>query len=147
MPIILAAFEDKLCVRGLQTAQRLTNFFTLLLLAAVIVAYGLVADSTAGVIVVPLVGPIMVAADTIVMGLTLYALRSLALMAVGVTVVILASLALFWNVPEVAISFIRNTQLSSRIAPGLLSLLIHWLPALRARSSRCVKRALTASPH
>lgn len=104
------------------------NFFILLLLVTVIATYGLIADSTAAVIgaviVAPLMGLIMASAAAIVMGATLHALRSSALAAVEVALVILVSLALSWIVPEVAISFTHNAQLSSRIAPGLLSLLM-----------------------
>ena len=46
----LAAFEQKLFIQGPQTAQRLTNFFVLLLLATVIATFGLISASTATVI-------------------------------------------------------------------------------------------------
>ncbi|HAJ37577.1 MAG TPA: DUF389 domain-containing protein [Chloroflexi bacterium] len=126
-PDYLEAFEHKMFIEGPQSARRLTNFFVLLLLAATIATYGLIADSTASVIgamiVAPLMGPIMATAAAVVMGSAQRALRSLALVVVGVVCVIALSLALTWVVPDVAISFTENGQLSSRIAPGLLSLL------------------------
>ncbi|MFN3978999.1 MAG: DUF389 domain-containing protein [Caldilinea sp.] len=126
-PDYLEAFQRKLFIEGPQSARRLTNFFVLLLLATVIATYGLIADSTASVIgamiVAPLMGPIMATAAAVVMGSAQRALRSLALVVVGVVSVIALSTALTWIVPDIAISFTENGQLSSRIAPGLLSLL------------------------
>jgi uncharacterized hydrophobic protein (TIGR00271 family) len=126
-PEYLEAFEAKLFIQGPQSARRLTNFFVLLLLASVIATFGLISDSTASVIgamiVAPLMGPIMATAAAVVMGSAERALRSLALVVVGVLSVIGLSMALTWIVPDVAISFTENSQLSSRIAPGLLALL------------------------
>ena len=126
-PDYVEAFENKLFIEGPQSARRLTNFFVLLLLAAVIATFGLISDSTASVIgamiVAPLMGPIMATAAAVVMGSAQRALRSLALVVVGVLCVIGLSMALTWIVPDVAISFTENSQLSSRIAPGLLALL------------------------
>ena len=126
-PDYLEAFENKMFISGPQTARRLTNFFVLLLLATVIATYGLISDSTASVIgamiVAPLMGPIMATAAAVVMGSAERALRSLALVVAGVFSVIGLSMALTWLVPDVAISFTENSQLVSRIAPGLLSLL------------------------
>jgi len=126
-PGYLAAFEAKLFIQGPQTARRLTNFFVLLLLATVIATFGLISDSTASVIgamiVAPLMGPIMATAAAVVMGSAQRALRSLVLVAAGVASVIGLSMALTWVVPDVAISFTENSQLASRISPGLLALL------------------------
>lgn len=126
-PEYLEAFEAKLFIQGPQSARRLTNFFVLLLLATVIATYGLISDSTASVIgamiVAPLMGPIMATTAAVVMGSGERALRSLALVVVGVISVIGLSMVLAWIVPDVAISFTENSQLASRIAPGLLALL------------------------
>lgn len=126
-PDYLEAFENKLFISGPKTARRLTNFFVLLLLATVIATYGVIADSTASVIgamiVAPLMGPIMATAAAVVMGSAERALRSMALVVTGVLAVIALSMALTWFVPDVAISFTQNSQLTSRIAPGLTSLL------------------------
>ena len=56
-PDYLAAFEEKLFIQGPQTAQRLTNFFVLLLLATVIATFGVISDSTATVICAMIVAP------------------------------------------------------------------------------------------
>jgi uncharacterized hydrophobic protein (TIGR00271 family) len=126
-PDYLAAFEQKLFIRGPGSARRLTNFFVLLLLATVIATYGLVSDSTATVIgamiVAPLMGPIMATAAAVVMGSAERALRSLLLVIVGILVVIATSTLLAWGVPDVALSFEQNSQLFSRIEPGLVALL------------------------
>ncbi len=126
-PDYLAAFEQKLFIHGPGSARRLTNFFVLLLLATVIATYGLVSDSTATVIgamiVAPLMGPIMATAAAVVMGSAERALRSLLLVVVGILVVIATSTLLAWGVPDVALSFEQNSQLFSRIEPGLVALL------------------------
>jgi uncharacterized hydrophobic protein (TIGR00271 family) len=74
-------------------------------------------------IVAPLMGPIMATAAAIVMGSTQRALRSLALVVLGVIAVILLSTVLTWIVPDVSISFTENGELASRISPGLIALL------------------------
>jgi uncharacterized hydrophobic protein (TIGR00271 family) len=99
----------------------------LLLLATVIATFGVLSDSTATVIgamiVAPLMGPIMGTAAAIVMGSAQRALRALALVAAGVVATILLSWLLAWGIPDVAISFTSNSQITSRIAPGLMALL------------------------
>jgi len=126
-PDYLAAFEQKLFIHGPGSARRLTNFFVLLLLATVIATYGLILNSTATVIgamiVAPLMGPIMATAAAVVMGSTLRAARSLALVVVGVISVIALSMAITWLVPDIAISFTENGELASRTTPGLVVLL------------------------
>jgi uncharacterized hydrophobic protein (TIGR00271 family) len=125
-PAYLEAFEAKMFIQGPKTARRLTNFFVLLLLATVIATYGVLSDSTATVIgamiVAPLMGPIMATAAAIVMGSAQRALRSLALVGVGVVAVILLSWMLTWSVPNVIISLTENREIASRTAPGLIAL-------------------------
>ncbi len=125
-PAYLEAFESKMFIQGPKTARRLTNFFVLLLLATVIATFGVISDSTATVIgamiVAPLMGPIMATAAAIVMGSAQRALRSLALVVVGVVSVILLSWVLTWGVPNVIISLTENREIASRTAPGLLAL-------------------------
>jgi uncharacterized hydrophobic protein (TIGR00271 family) len=125
-PAYLEAFEAKMFIQGPKTARRLTNFFVLLLLATVIATFGVLSDSTATVIgamiVAPLMGPIMATAAAIVMGSARRAVRSLALVAVGVVSVILLSWVLTWGVPNIIISLTENGEIASRTAPGLLAL-------------------------
>lgn len=125
-PAYLEAFEAKMFIQGPKTVQRLTNFFVLLLLATVIATFGVLSDSTATVIgamiVAPLMGPIMAAAAAIVMGSAQRALRALALVAAGVAATILLSWLLALGMPDVTISIGYNSQITSRVAPGLFAL-------------------------
>lgn len=126
-PDYLEAFENKLFIHGEKRSRRLTNFVVLLLLATIIATYGLITGSTATVIgamiVAPLMGPIMATAAAVVMGSGQRALQSLALVTAGVVAVILLAMILAMGVPNVAISFEENSELASRIAPGLTALL------------------------
>ncbi|MFN8472329.1 MAG: DUF389 domain-containing protein [Anaerolineae bacterium] len=123
----LQAFEAKMFIEGPQTERRLMNFFVLLLLATVIATFGLLSASTATVIgamiVAPLMGPIMATAAAVVMGSLSRALRALVLVAVGVAAVIGLSALLGLAAPEVTISFTENSELASRISPGLYALI------------------------
>jgi uncharacterized hydrophobic protein (TIGR00271 family) len=125
-PGYLEAFEGKLFIEGTETYRRLVNFFVLLLLATVIATYGVLSKSTATVIgamiVAPLMGPIMATAAAVVMGSAQRAMRSLALVIIGVISVILLSILLSLIVPDVTISFIDNPEIASRISPGLFAL-------------------------
>lgn len=126
-PDYLQEFESKVFIEGTQISRRLTNFFVLLLLATLIATYGVLSDSTATVIgamiVAPLMGPIMATTAGVVMGSAERALRSLALVGVGVAAVILSSLLLTLVVPNSTISFTNNGEIASRISPGLYALL------------------------
>lgn len=126
-PAYLPTFEEKLFIEGPFLKRRLTNFFVLLLLATVIATYGVLSSSTATVIgamiVAPLMGPIMATTAAVVMGNVERAIRSLALVVVGVIVVIVASFLLSSVVPDVVISFTSNAEIVSRINPGMLALL------------------------
>jgi uncharacterized hydrophobic protein (TIGR00271 family) len=125
-PAYLEAFEAKMFIEGPKTPRRLTNFFVLLLLATVIATFGVLSDSTATVIgamiVAPLMGPIMATAAAIVMGSAQRTLRALALVAAGVASTVFLSWLLALVMPEVAISLDYNSQITSRIAPGLIAL-------------------------
>src|SRR5437764_14200615 len=108
-PAYLSTFEDKLFIEGPQTARRLTNFFTLLLLATVIATYGVLSNSTATVIgamiVAPLMGPIMAATSAVVMGSLPRALRAFALTGAGIIAVILFSFLLSFIIRRFNFSF------------------------------------------
>ena len=123
----LPAFESKVFIEGPRTGRRLTNFYALLLFAVVIATYGVLSDSTATVIgamiVAPLMGPIMATAAAVILGSWTRTWRSLALVAAGVVAVIAFSYVLTLIVPSVTISFTSNSQITSRINPGLLALL------------------------
>lgn len=121
------AFESKLFIEGADIARRLLNFFVLLLSATFIATYGVLSASTATVIgamiVAPLMQPIMATTAAVVMGQLERALRSLALVAIGIVVVITAAFVLTLVVPDVTISFTDNGEITSRIQPGLYALL------------------------
>src|SRR5947209_6791869 len=123
----LSTFEDKTFIEGPQTARRLMNFFVLLLTATVIATYGVLSNSTATVIgamiVAPLMGPIMATTAAVVMGSLPRATRALVLVIAGIVSVIAFSYLLSWVVPDVTISFTSNGEITSRINPGLYSLL------------------------
>ncbi len=123
----LSTFEDKLFIEGPQTARRLTNFFTLLLLATVIATYGVLSNSTATVIgamiVAPLMGPMVATTSAVVMGSLPRALRAFALTVAGIVSVIIFSYLLAWIVPDFTISFASNAEIASRISPGIYALL------------------------
>jgi uncharacterized hydrophobic protein (TIGR00271 family) len=126
-PAYLSTFEDKLFIEGPQTARRLTNFFALLLFATVIATYGVLSNSTATVIgamiVAPLMGPMMGTTSAVVMGSLPRALRAFALTVAGIAAVIIFSYLLTFVVPDVTISFTSNGEITSRINPGLYTLL------------------------
>lgn len=125
-PGYLEEFEAKVFIEGVQARRKLVNFFVLLLLATVIATYGVLSGSTATVIgamiVAPLMGPIMATTAAVVMGSPQRAWRALALVVIGVFAVILFSALLTVIVPSVAISFTENSEITSRIQPGLFAL-------------------------
>ena len=126
-PAYLSTFEDKLFIEGPQTARRLTNFFTLLILATVIATYRVLSNSTATVIgamiVAPLMGPMVATTSAVVMGSLPRALRAFALTVAGIVSVIIFSYLLAWIVPDFTISFASNAEIASRISPGIYALL------------------------
>lgn len=126
-PDYLPIFEDKLFIEGAMLRRRLVNFFVLLILATVIATYGVLSNSTATVIgamiVAPLMGPIMATTAAVVMGSLPRALRATALVGAGIAAVIACSYLLAAVVPDVAISFTSNGEITSRINPNLFALL------------------------
>jgi uncharacterized hydrophobic protein (TIGR00271 family) len=126
-PGFVQEFQHNIFIEGPETGRRLVNFFALLLFATVIATYGVLSDSTATVIgamiVAPLMGPIMALTAGVIMGSLERAARALLLVAVGVVTVIACSYVLTFIVPSITISFDTNSQITSRVNPGLLALL------------------------
>jgi uncharacterized hydrophobic protein (TIGR00271 family) len=126
-PTYLPEFQNKLFIEGPLSARKYFNFFMLLGLATVIATYALLGASTASVIgamiVAPLMGPIMATTAAVVMGSTHRALRGLGLTFAGIGFVIAMSFVLSGIMPDIAVSFVGNPELASRINPGLLALL------------------------
>ena len=122
----LPEIEDKLYFRGDDALRKATNYAVLLLLATVIATYGVTGASTATVIgamlVAPLMTPIMGSTLALVMGEGRRAVYSLLTVLVSVTAVILLAMLLSWFVPFV--DFENNSEITSRIEPGLSALIV-----------------------
>lgn len=125
----LPGFEDKLFFKGSRLRPYLVRFFVLLFLSTVIAAFGVINDSTATVIgamiIAPLMTPIMATAAAIVMGKMDWSMRSLLLVVLGVTMVIVVSWLIGVLVNTISfISVTQNSQISSRISPRITDLCI-----------------------
>ena len=122
----LPDIQDKLFFHGDMALRKATNYTVLLLLATVIAAYGVISASTATVIgamlVAPLMTPIMGATLALVTGEQRQAVRSLAIVAVSVTAVIL--LAMLLATPMAFIDFEGNGEITSRVQPDLVALAV-----------------------
>jgi uncharacterized hydrophobic protein (TIGR00271 family) len=127
-PEYLPSFESKLFFEGERKNRQMVNFIVLLALATVIATYGVVTDSTAAVIgamiIAPLMTPIMAAAAAVTMGSTIRLMQALRLVAFGILGVIVLAMLLTFFIPDSMISFPTNRQITSRVSPGLLDLMI-----------------------
>jgi uncharacterized hydrophobic protein (TIGR00271 family) len=127
-PGYLPDFESKLFFEGERRTRQVTNFTVLLLLATVIATYGVITNSTATVIgamiIAPLMTPIMATAAATILGSPTRAFKSLQLVVLGVAAVILLSLLLTFFVPDIFVSYSSNPQITSRVSPSLLDLII-----------------------
>ncbi len=124
----LPKIESKLFFEGCRATRAVLNFWVLLALATVIATYGILSDSAATVVgamlIAPLMTPIMATSGAIVLGDLERATRSLVFVATGAIGVILLSFALSTLMPSAAISFSANQEITSRVSPGLLALLL-----------------------
>lgn len=117
--------RDSVFFEGNQERTRLTRFWTLLLLAAVIASAGIVANSTATVIgamiVAPLMTPILGIVLATVLGDRRNLLRSWLLVVTGAVAAIVVGFAvgLFDPTPVVAAT---NEQVAQRVSPDLIDL-------------------------
>ena len=106
--------------------RKLSRFWLLLALSAVIASAGVVGDSTATVIgamiVAPLMVPILGTVLSVVLADRLNLLRSMGMVLAGATAVIVIGwvLGLFVEVPVLAAT---NSQVASRVTPRLIDLL------------------------
>jgi uncharacterized hydrophobic protein (TIGR00271 family) len=127
-PQYLPTFETKLFFEGERKNKQIVNFIVLLALATVIATYGVVTDSTASVIgamiIAPLMTPIMASAAAVILGSTIRLRQALRLVALGILGVIVLSILLTFFIPDSLISFPTNSQITSRVSPGLLDLMI-----------------------
>ncbi len=118
--------RDQLFFEGPETGRKLSRFWLLLLLAAVIAAAGVVADSTATVIgamiVAPLMIPILGSVVAVVLADRDNLIRSAVLVVAGAASVV----AIGWligfavHTPIVAAT---NSQVASRVSPRLIDLI------------------------
>jgi uncharacterized hydrophobic protein (TIGR00271 family) len=122
----IARMRDQLFFEGPERSRRLSRFWVLLVLAAVIAAAGVTADSTATVIGAMIVAPLMTPILGIVLGVALADRvnfgRSIFYVVPGAIVVI----AVGWLVGRVVpyeVVAATNSQVASRVAPRLIDLL------------------------
>lgn len=124
----IPVFEGKLFFEGEKRPRQIANFTVLLALATVIATYGVITDSTATVIgamiVAPLMTPIMASAAAVSMGSSRRAMSSITLVILGVTGVIVFAMLLTAVVPGDLVSLTQNPQITSRVSPGILDLII-----------------------
>lgn len=119
--------QDKLLFDRIPVQQRYLRFFVLLFLSVIIATYGVLGDSTATVIgamiVAPLMTPIMAVSLSAVSGDHRNIIRSLLTVAVGTGMAVLLAYLLTLLVPGQTL-VVNNSQITSRVSPGLLDLVI-----------------------
>jgi uncharacterized hydrophobic protein (TIGR00271 family) len=115
-----------LYIEGPVTGRPASRFWVLLILAGIIAAAGLVADSTATVIgamiVAPLMTPILGVALSVVLSDRPHLVRSLAFV-VGGAITVIAIGTVFALIDRPADAFAGNTQIEARISPRLVDLI------------------------
>ena len=118
--------RGQLFIEGPDAGRRLSRFWMLLALAAVIATAGVVADSTATVIgamiVAPLMTPILGVVLAVVLGDRANLARSIALVLLGVGAVVFISW-LIGHVIELPVVEATNSQVAGRVHPRLIDLL------------------------
>jgi uncharacterized hydrophobic protein (TIGR00271 family) len=121
----LARMRGELLFSGPDAARKLSRFWVLLVLAAVIATAGVVADSTATVIgamiVAPLMTPILGTVLSVVTGDKANLVRSLALVVAG-AVVVVAIAWLLGQLVQIEVVADTNTQVAGRVHPRLIDL-------------------------
>ena len=122
----LARMRRELLFDGPERYRKLSRFWTLLLLAAVIASAGIVSDSTATVIgamiVAPLMTPILGTVLSIVVADPRNLLRSVLLVFFGAVAVVALGWAIGLLVP-VDVTAETNSQVAGRVNPRLIDLL------------------------
>ena len=121
----VARMRDQLFFEGPERSRRLSRFWLLLPLSAVIAAAGVISDSTATVIgamiVAPLMTPIVGTSLAVVLGDRDNLWRSLLLIVSGVLVVIAVGVVLGLAVGHPIVAA-NNTQVAGRIHPRIIDL-------------------------
>ncbi|NTV00304.1 MAG: DUF389 domain-containing protein [Methanoregulaceae archaeon] len=127
-PGYLPTIEGKLYFEGEGKTRSMTNYIVLLTLATVIATYGVISGSTATVIgamiIAPLMTPIMAITLAMVLGEGNRITRSL--LVVGLSVLYVVGLAILLSsfVSPLVIGFNTNPEITSRVSPNLLALLV-----------------------
>ena len=118
--------HESLLFDGPGARRKLTRFWTLLALAAIIAAAGVVVDSTATVIgamiVAPLMTPILGAVFSVVIADSANLARSVALIVTGATLVVLLGIA-FGALTPVDVTAETSSQVAGRVSPTLIDLI------------------------
>jgi uncharacterized hydrophobic protein (TIGR00271 family) len=121
----IARVRDALLFEEPERKRKLVRFFSLLILAAGIATYGLLADSVATVIgamiVAPLMLPIMGLAFSVSLGDRRSILSSLLISLLGIGTAIAVGYLLTWGIRG-TINPESNTQIMTRTAPRLIDL-------------------------
>jgi uncharacterized hydrophobic protein (TIGR00271 family) len=122
----VARMRDQLFFEGPELKQRLSKFWLLLLLAAVIASAGVVSDSTATVIgamiVAPLMTPILGTMLAVVLADRTNLVRSLGLVLGGAAAVVLIGWTIGLAIPTPTIAE-TSSQVAGRIHPAMIDLL------------------------
>jgi uncharacterized hydrophobic protein (TIGR00271 family) len=121
----LRRMRDALFFEGPETSHRLTRFWALLVLAAVIATAGVVADSTATVIgamiVAPLMTPILGIALAVALGDRANLVRSILLVIAGAAAVVLIGWFIGLLSP-IDVLAPANSQVAARVSPRTIDL-------------------------
>jgi uncharacterized hydrophobic protein (TIGR00271 family) len=109
----------------LDSSRKVSAFWALLVLAAIIAGAGVVADSTATVIgamiVAPLMTPILGTALAVVLGEPRWIVRGIATIVAGAAAVVVIGIVLGLLVPEPVVAE-TNSQVAGRVSPHLIDL-------------------------
>lgn len=121
----IARVREALLFEEPERKRKLTRFFLLLILAAVIATFGLLGDSVATVIgamiVAPLMVPIMGLAFSVSIGDGKAILSSFVTSILGIVTAILVGFLITWGISPL-INANLNTQIMTRTAPQLIDL-------------------------
>jgi uncharacterized hydrophobic protein (TIGR00271 family) len=127
-PSDIPELEHKLFFEGDKTQRYLVQFTILLFLSAVIATAGVIGDSTATVvgamIIAPLMTPMLATTAAMMMGNALRAWRALLIVVAGALGVIIVSAVLGMLAIDDGIDFKSNAQITARVAPRVLDLII-----------------------
>jgi uncharacterized hydrophobic protein (TIGR00271 family) len=122
-----ADLADQLYLERPEIAAKRIAWWTMLVLSVAIATLAVLQDSTAVVIgamlVAPLMTPILGLAAALVSGWATRALRSLALILAGTAIAVGLAFVISSWVPSV-VPFETNTQITSRVSPTLLDMLV-----------------------